>query len=110
MALTRNFKETVVARVQSDPAFAQALFDEAINLFLNGESDTAKLVLRDLINATIGFESLSQEIYKPIKSLHRMLLSSGNPNMNYVSVIFAAVNRPLKIETRKWITHNLMND
>ena len=37
MALTRDFKETVVARVQTDPAFAQALLDEAVTLFVNGE-------------------------------------------------------------------------
>jgi len=100
MALTRHFKETVVARVQSDPAFAQALLDEAISLFLNGESDTAKLILRDLVNATIGFGSLSQEIYKPVKSVHQMLSSSGNPTMNHISAIFAAVKHTLKVETR----------
>ena len=59
MALTRDFKETVVARVQTDPAFAQALLDEAVTLFVNGEPDTAKLILRDLVNATMGFASLA---------------------------------------------------
>jgi len=49
MALTRDFKETVVARLQSDPAFAQALLDEAFTLFVNGDSESAKLILRDLI-------------------------------------------------------------
>jgi hypothetical protein len=49
MALTRDFKETVAARVQSDPAFAQALLCEAITLFINGEPDSAKLILRDLV-------------------------------------------------------------
>jgi hypothetical protein len=34
MALTRDFKETVAARVQRDPAVAQALLDEAITLFI----------------------------------------------------------------------------
>ena len=29
MALTRDFKDTVAARLQSDPAFGQALLDEA---------------------------------------------------------------------------------
>ncbi len=55
--------------MQSDPAFAKALLDEAITLFLDGEPDTAKLVLRDLVNATAGFESLADEIHKPAKSL-----------------------------------------
>ncbi len=30
MALTRDFKDTVVARVQGEPAFAQALLDETM--------------------------------------------------------------------------------
>jgi hypothetical protein len=77
MALTRDFKETVAARVQNDPAFAQALLDEAITLFVNGEPESAKLILRDLVNATLGFEALVEEIHKPAKSLHRMLSQRG---------------------------------
>ena len=56
MALTRDFKETVAARVQNDPAFAQALLDEAITLLVNGEPEQAKLILRDLDNAPLGFD------------------------------------------------------
>jgi hypothetical protein len=42
--------------VQNDASFAKALLDEAATLFLNGEPETARLILRDLVNATIGFE------------------------------------------------------
>ena len=98
MALTRDFKATVAARVQGDPAFALALLDEAITLFIDGEPDTAKLILRDLVNATDGFDSLSEEIHKPAKSLHRMLSASGNPTMSNISAIFAAIKRALKVE------------
>ena len=98
MALTRDFKETVAARVQKDPAFAQALLDEAITLFINGEPDSAKLVLRDLVNSTVGFEGLAQEIQKPAKSLHRMLSQSGNPTMSNISAVFAAIKRYLNVE------------
>ena len=100
MALTRDFKETVSARVQSDPAFAQALLDEAITLFVNGETKTAKLILRDLVNATVGFEALADEIHKPAKSLHRMLSKSGNPTISNISAVFAAITRALKVEVR----------
>jgi len=55
MALTRDVKETVAARVQNDPAFAQALLDEAIILLVNGEPEPANLILRDLDNAPVGF-------------------------------------------------------
>jgi len=95
MALTRDFKDTVAARLQSDPAFAQALLDEAITLFVNGDPESAKLILRDLINATVGFEALADEIHKPAKSLHRMLSRSGNPTMSNISAVFAAVKRAL---------------
>lgn len=100
MALTRDFKDTVVARVQNDPAFAQAMLDEAVTLFFDGEPDTAKLILRDLVNATVGFESLAQDIHKPAKSLHRMLSKSGNPTMSNISAIFTAIKRALQVEIR----------
>ncbi len=98
MALTRDFKETVLARAEQDPTFAQALFDEAISLFLNGEVVTAKLILRDLVNATIGFEGLAICVEKPTKSVHRMLSTGGNPTMSNLSAIFAALKSALKIE------------
>lgn len=98
MALTRDFKETVAARVQSDPAFAQALLDEAITLFVNGEPESAKLILRDLVNATVGFEALADELHKPAKSLHRMLSKSGNPTMSNISAVFAAIKRELEVK------------
>ena len=95
MALTRNFKETVLQRVQSDASFAQALLDEAATLFLNGEPETARLILRDLVNATIGFEQLATLTAKPSKSLHRMLSPTGNPSMDNLAAIFRAVRERL---------------
>ena len=79
-------------------AFAPALLDEAITLFVNGEPESAKRVLRDLVNATVGFEALAEEIHKPAKSLHRMLSRSGNPTMSNSSAVFAAIKRALKVE------------
>ncbi|MHB1587940.1 MAG: helix-turn-helix domain-containing transcriptional regulator [Acidiferrobacteraceae bacterium] len=100
MALTRDFKETVIARVQRDPAFAQALLDEALTLFLNGEPDTAKLILRDLVNATVGFETLAKKVHKSSKSLHRMLSRSGNPTMDNLSAILVALKKTLRVDIR----------
>ncbi len=98
MALTRSFKHTVVERVQRDPAFAKALLDEAATLFLNGEPETARLILRDLVNATIGFEELSVVTAKPSKSLHRMLSRTGNPSMDNLAAIFGAVREKLRVD------------
>lgn len=98
MALTRDFKQTVVDRVERDPQFAQALLDEAATLFLNNDTETARLILRDLVNATIGFEELASQTDKPSKSLHRMLSPKGNPSMDNLAAIFGAVRVRLNVE------------
>ena len=98
MALTRNFKQTVLERVERDPEFAKALLDEAATLFLNGEPETARLILRDLVNATLGFEQLAALTDKPSKSLHRMLSPKGNPSMDNLAAIFGAVRARLKVD------------
>jgi DNA-binding phage protein len=98
MALTRDFKQTVVERIKRDPAFAKALLDEASTLFLNGDPETARLMLRDLVNATIGFEALALTIPTPPKSLHRMLSERGNPSMNNVAAIFSAISKNLNVQ------------
>jgi hypothetical protein len=60
MALTKDFNETVQARARRDPAFRQALLQEALATMLEGDLETGKAVLRDYINATIGFEELGR--------------------------------------------------
>lgn len=97
MTLTRDFKQTIVERVERDPDFAKALLDEAATLFLSGEPDAARLILRDLVNATVGFESLAELTHKPSKSLHRMLSPKGNPSMDNLAAIFDAVRNWLKV-------------
>lgn len=97
MTLPRDFKKTVVERVERDPAFAKALLDEAASLFLSGEPDAARLILRELVNATLGFEALAELTHKPSKSLHRMLSHRGNPSMDNLAAIFGAVRTGLKV-------------
>ena len=97
MVLTRDFKETINVRVQRDPEFAIALLDEAISLFLNGEPETARLILRDIVNATIGFEKLAIETSKPSKSLHRMLSAKGNPTMDNLTAIFNVLRKNMNV-------------
>lgn len=97
MTLTRNFKQTVTERVARDPAFAKALLDEAATLFLDGEPEAARHILRDLVNATVGFEALAEMTNKPSKSLHRMLSQRGNPSMDNLAAIFGAIKTGLKV-------------
>ena len=97
IALARSSNEIVVQRVQSDAAFAHALLDEAATLFLNGEPEMARLILRDLVNATMGFEQLATLTAKPSKSLHRMLSPTGNPSMDNLAAIFRAIRDRLQV-------------
>ena len=88
MALTRDFRDTIQARAQRDPAFRKALLQEGVECLLAGDVNTGKAVLRDYINATIGFEELSQVVEKSSKSLMRMFGPKGNPQAsNLFSVI-----------------------
>ncbi len=87
MALTRDFKETVRDRAQSDPAFRAALLSEAIELLLSGDVETGRALLRDYINATIGFQELGEKSGLPPKSLMRMFGPSGNPRADNLFAI-----------------------
>jgi hypothetical protein len=79
MPLTRSFRDMVRERAQRDPAFREALFKEAIEALLKGETDDGRVALRMYINATIGFERLSKVLRRPQKSLMRMFGPGGNP-------------------------------
>lgn len=79
MPLTREFKDTIQARAQRDPDFRRGLFEEAIEAFLSNDTETGKLLLRDYVNATVGFDKLGEELDKSPKSLMRMLSAQGNP-------------------------------
>ncbi len=93
MALTRSFKDTVKARVTRDPVFKQALLTEGVNALLEGDVDTGKAVLRDYINATVGFETLSIFTGTPTKSLMRMFGPRGNPNATNLFAVIGFLQR-----------------
>lgn len=90
MPLTRSFKEIVKERVERDPKFREALFTEAVEQLLAGDVQVGKAVLRDYINATIGFERLARETGTPAKSLMRMFGPKGNPRADN---LFAVISR-----------------
>ncbi len=79
MVPTRHFNETIRARIESDPEFREELLKEGVNCLLSGDVETGKSVLRDDINATLGFEELGALTQKSAKSLMRMFGPAGNP-------------------------------
>ena len=93
MPLTHDFKQTIQARAQREPKFRQALLREAVESYLNGDLETGKAVLRDYVNATLGFQALEEETEIPAKSLMRMLGPKGSPSAaNLASILTALKN------------------
>jgi DNA-binding phage protein len=93
MPLTKLFKDTVKSRVERDSTFATTLFEEALSAFFGGDMALGKTLLRDLVNSTIGFEGLAQEMNKTSKSLHRMLAPTGNPTMESLFQVIRIIQK-----------------
>jgi DNA-binding phage protein len=100
VALTRDFKETIQARARRDPAFRRELLREAVESFLSGDVETGKMVLRDYINATVGFNQLAGRTHRSPKSLMRMLGPSGNPQARSLFEIVDYLQRQEKVRFR----------
>lgn len=95
MALTRDYKATVLARIKRDPKFARALYAEAMNALLDGETAEGLSMLRDLVHAEITFKELARQTGFDEKSLHRMLGGRGNPTLRSLSAIVKAIREEL---------------
>jgi hypothetical protein len=102
MPLTRDFKATIQARAARDAAFRKHLLKEAVDCLLAGDVDTGKTVLREYINATIGFDGLGAGTRKSPKSLMRMFGPGGNPQARnlFEVVAFLQESEGLRLTTR----------
>ena len=93
MPLTRDFKQTVKERAQRDPEFRIALLEEALQAFLSSDLETGKALLRDYVNATVGFEELGAQLDMSPKSLMRMLSGTGNPRADNLFAVLSNLQR-----------------
>jgi DNA-binding phage protein len=93
MPLTRDFKETIRTRVERDPKFRRELLREGVEAMLAGDVATAKAILRDYVNATVGFTDLAEATHIPSKSLMRMLGPAGNPRADNLFEIVSCLQR-----------------
>ena len=93
MDLTRDLKETILERAKTDAEFRVGLLTEAAECLLNNETAVAKTLLRDYVNATLGFQELANIVNKKPTSLMRMLSDKGNPSIDNMSQVLAAVHQ-----------------
>jgi DNA-binding phage protein len=106
MPLTRDFKETVRARASRDAKFRKELLREAFGCLIAGDATTGKSILRDYINATVGFPGLADATQIPAKSLMRMLGPCGNPRASnlFEIVNFLQVREGVRLHVRAEVT------
>ena len=88
LPLTRDFKETVRARLRRDPEFRRELLKEALRCMLDGEAVVGRMLMRDYIIGAMGFSELARRTGKRRESLMRMFSHKGNPQANN---LFAAI-------------------
>jgi DNA-binding phage protein len=100
MPLTRDFRNTVKARAERDPTFRAALFEEAVQAIVEGDLPVARILLRDVINATTGFKRLSKTLGVGEKSLMRMYGPNGNPRADNLLATLAALRSDAGVEVR----------
>ncbi len=100
MALTRDYKKTVLARIRRDRKFARALYEEAMNALLEGETAEGMSMLRDIVHAEISFKELALQTGFDEKSLHRMLSGRGNPTLRSLSAIVRAIREDTGLRPR----------
>ena len=106
MALTRDYKETVVARIKRDRKFARALYAEALGALMEGETAEGLSILRDLVHAEITFKELARQTGLGEKSLHRMLNRKGNPTARNLGLIVRSIAEDLHVKTRGQVAVN----
>lgn len=93
MPLTKDFKETVRARLIRSAGFRKSVLKEALDSLLAGDIDTGKALLRDYVNGTMGFERLGALAHIPAKSLMRMLGPKGNPQAKNLFDVIGQLQR-----------------
>ena len=97
MALTREYRETVIGRIKQDKEFAAALFAEAISSLVEGDKASTLSIMRDLVHATISFKTLAEQTGFDEKALHRMLSIIGNPTMKNLTLIIHTIENDLQL-------------
>ena len=90
---TVPFQELVPKRIRQEPDFTAALLEEALERLVANDVVVAQLVLRDVVNGTIGFQALASATGLMEKSLMRMLSVKGNPQARNLFSIIHALQR-----------------
>lgn len=78
--LTRSYKETVMEMIKRDPIFRELMLTGGVEFLFGDEPEVGKILLRDYIIGTIGFDELGKLVGKSPQSLVRLFEHDGDPD------------------------------
>jgi DNA-binding phage protein len=73
---------------------------DAIEALLAGENALGREILRDFINATVGFPTLADKTGIHVKTLHQMFGPKGNPTATNLFNIIACLQEQEGVRLR----------
>jgi DNA-binding phage protein len=93
MGTLRPVAETILARAKREPEFRAALIGEALELFADGDVETAKSILRNYVLASTSFVEVAKQLGKKPESIMRMLSTKGNPTMKNMAALLSTMKQ-----------------
>ena len=85
-----------VELLKNDRELRLIYLQEALQLLFGKDecnTKTALVMLRDIVNASIGFQGLSQATGKSDKNLMGMLTAGSNPNIDNICTIIREITK-----------------
>lgn len=87
----RYANEVTVEELKKDREFLRHYLEETISSFFKNEQAVACLMLRDIVNATIGFPALAKKLGTTDKGIMQKLTKESNPSVKSVFSIIQSV-------------------
>ena len=87
MALTREFKETVM-ELCKEPEYRKGLLLEALESYLKGDIVIGNSMFRDYLNGTQAFKEVAHKMQINEASLRRMVSAKGNATVKNLFLLF----------------------
>jgi len=89
---TVPYDKAMKEMLEEHPHMATEMLEGALNSLLSGELDEGRLLLRQFVNATLGFKELAKRTGKHDKNLMRTLSATGNPTAaNLFEIVQACI-------------------
>ncbi|SDF94812.1 MULTISPECIES: hypothetical protein [unclassified Duganella] len=97
MELTVDFEAELIEQIRNDQTFTNILLDELDELISEGEREPAQGMLRVLITATVGFDTLAKSLATSSLSLQYMLSQKISPDTASLKVMTKALKLALRV-------------